>query len=438
MVKTLNIRHVAIIGGGVAGLAAAAELTRHNIKVTLFEASQSLGGRTRSFEYKGSRLDNGQHILLGAYHETLRLLAQAGVKESNVLLRLPLQMIIQDLINKNLFKLKAYNHLPAPLHLIIGLMFAWGLNITEKFAAIYLMIFVKLISFKIQQDLPLINFLESKKQPHTLINKLWEPLCLAALNTPINQASTQIFLNVLHDSFNGKKSDSDMLLPKVDLSTMLVEPLETYITDNGGKIKINTTVKNILQNNDKFTVEANSVTEHFTHVIIAVGPHQLKNLKLNNVSIAQPTKHFNYQPITTIYLQYPADVRLNTPMSGLSNATCQWLFDRGRLCEQQGLIAVVISANGQHQVMTNEELIEKAIAEIQQIYPDISSPIWTKVICEKRATFSCDSSLKRFENRAKIAKLFLIGDYTTDKYPSTIEGAIISGVNVTNSILMES
>ena len=101
MAETLSKQHVAVIGGGVAGLAAAAELTRLNIKVTLFEASQYLGGRARGLDYKGVRLDNGQHILLGAYHETLRLLTLANVKESDVLHRLPLQLTMQNLSNKS-------------------------------------------------------------------------------------------------------------------------------------------------------------------------------------------------------------------------------------------------------------------------------------------------------------------------------------------------
>ena len=433
MAEALNTRHVAIIGGGVAGLAAAAELTRNNIKVTLFEASQYLGGRARGLDYKGVRLDNGQHILLGAYKETLRLLALAGVKEEDVLLRLPLQLIMQDLADKKQFSLKACNTLPAPLHVLAGFMFASGLSLKEKFASIQIMVWMRLHGFKLKEDLPLADFLTARKQPKTLTSKLWEPLCLAALNTPLALASTQIFLNVLRDSFNGKKTDSDMLLPKVDLTALFAEPIAAYVTANGGEIKTNTTVQNIQEKDGEFTVETNTTAEYFSHVIIAVAPHQLKSLKLNIESINQSTKHFSYQPITTIYLQYPESVRLSSAMTGLTNATSQWLFDRGLLCGQHGLIAVVISANGEHQTLSNAELTEKVIAEIQQLYPQTPAPIWTKVITEKRATFSCEPSLARPSSKVTIKNLYIAGDFISTRnveedYPATIEGAVRSGV----------
>ena len=440
MAEALNAPHIAIIGGGVAGLAAAAELAQNTTKVTVFEASQYLGGRARGLDYKGVHLDNGQHILLGAYHETLRLLALAGVKESDVLLRLPLQMVMQDLKHKSLFTLKACKILPAPFHMLAGFVLASGLRFTEKICAIRLMIWMKIHRFNIQQDMPLLDFLTAKKQPNSLVTKLWGPLCLAALNTPIARASTQIFLNVMRDSFNGKKTDSDLLLPKVDLSTLLANPLAAYVLTHGGELKNITTVQSIQQTDSGFAIETNFATEHFSHVIIAVAPHQLKNLKLNLETLGQPTSNFTYQPISTVYLQYPKYVQLYNAMTGLTNATSQWLFDRGLLCGQHGLIAVVISARGEHQTLNNVELTEKTIAEIKVLYPQIPTPIWTKVITEKRATFSCEPGLMRTNSNTAIKNLYFAGDIVSSgdvehDYPATIESAVRSGVRSARLIL---
>src|SRR5690606_2191525 len=152
-------KHVAVIGGGCAGLAAAATLAQHGVAVTLFEASPTLGGRARGVQYKKEKLDNGQHILLGAYSETLNLLKLAGVREEDVFLRLPLQLAM--LKAKNTFKrdsdsysfeLRAVTCLPAPLHILAGLLKARGLSFSERMAAIRFMIWMKLKGFQLSKD----------------------------------------------------------------------------------------------------------------------------------------------------------------------------------------------------------------------------------------------------------------------------------------------
>ena len=240
-----NTKHVAIIGGGMAGLAAAAKLCQRGIAVTLFEAAPQLGGRARAFGYQGTQLDNGQHILLGAYHQTLALLTLVGVDESQAFMRFPLQLNMTNTQTKQGFLLKPITALPAPLHFLAGLMLAKGFNLQDKCSAIKLLIWMRLNAFKLPKDTVLNGFLMAKKQTPRIIQTLWEPLCLAALNTPIAQASTQVFLNVLHDSFAKHKTDSDFLLPRTDLSNCLAEPLANYIQQHCGKIMTGATVKQI-------------------------------------------------------------------------------------------------------------------------------------------------------------------------------------------------
>src|SRR4051794_12852322 len=135
--------HVAVIGGGCAGLSAAVALVEQGIQVTIFEASSQLGGRARTVAVENNSLmhllDNGQHILLGAYHETLALLKKVGIKEQNAVLRLPLQINMQTVFANSAFSLKSAGYLPAPLNLLIGLLFSNGLSFKERIAAIKLM-----------------------------------------------------------------------------------------------------------------------------------------------------------------------------------------------------------------------------------------------------------------------------------------------------------
>lgn len=423
----MQYKTVAIIGGGMAGLAAAAKLTQSGVKVTLFEASANLGGRARRVDYNGLALDNGQHILLGAYQETLALLRLANVDIQQAFMRLPLQLHMQDLLSQKTFTLKSCNLLPAPLPILAGLLLAKGLPLGSRISALKLMVWMKLHQFKLPQDQDLSLFLRQKNQPQDVIRTLWEPLCLAALNTPIALASTQVFLNVLRDSFAHKKSDSDLLLPRSDLTTLLAEPLANYIKNNGGEIITGTAVKNIEPSSNGFIVEK----QLFSHLIMACAPHQLS---LFNLPFSEPVQDFTYQPITTVYLQYNQQITLPRIMTGFVNSLAQWAFDKGQLSNQAGLIAVVISAHTPFET-THEALIEKITLELQTAFPALEKPLWAKVITEKRATFSCNTHLVRPTAITQYKNGWLAGDYIAGDYPATIEGAVRSSTFVANLII---
>jgi squalene-associated FAD-dependent desaturase len=425
--------HVAVIGGGCAGLAAAATLAEHNVPVTVFEAAKQLGGRARGLHWKGKRLDNGQHILIGAYRDTLRLMRLAGVDESHALLRLPLQ-----LIQHGQFRLQAPSWLPAPLHILHGLLCAQGLSRSERFAALRFMIRLRLANFHLAQDIPLVTLLAENKQPEKVTRWLWEPLCLAALNTPLAQASAQVFLNVLRDSFSQSKRDSDLLLPRVDLSALLAEPLARYIESRGGAIRLGTTVTAIASQDGGYTITADEREHHYTHVVLAAAPFRLEKLASSLPQLATAIRAcagYGYQPIATVYLQYPEQVCLPYPMLGLTGAHAQWLLDRGGLDGQAGLLAVVISAEGPHMELDQDTLAQRVAGEIAQAFPDFPRPLWHKVIIEKRATFACVPAMPRPAQQTESPHLYLAGDYTAGDYPATIEGAVRSGIACAHQIL---
>lgn len=424
--------HVAIIGAGCAGLAAASLLARSGTSVTLFEASPQLGGRARGIAYQGLTLDNGQHMLLGAYQETIALLQLAGVDLSQAMHRLPLSMCMVSPHSQ--LKLNTCTLLPAPLHLLAGLLMAKGLSTHDKYLAIRFMGLQQLRQFKLTTDLPLAQFLQQQRQSPFLVAHLWEPLCLAALNTPLAQASSQVFLNVLRDSFTGKKTDSDFLLAKHDLSSLIATPLSQYLTAHGANIT-HATVQHISPCEAGFTLQSQANTQTFSHVIIAVGPHQLSHILPSALASSVDMPQLSYQPITTVYLQYTTTQTLPQAMLGMVGTLSQWAFDRGQLCGQHGLIAVVISACGAHQNMSHAELAHHISAELQNLNPNLGDPIWHKVITEKRATFSCNAGLQRPSNHTEIANLYLAGDYTAGDYPATIEGAVRSGLQAAKLVI---
>lgn len=422
----------------MAGLAAASTLASRGIKVILLEAAAQLGGRARSvaIEYNSQviQLDNGQHIMLGAYRETLNLLKRVGVNSQDAFMRIPLDLQLQSSTqrdgNKTVFKLNAPSYLPAPLNQLLGFLSCQGLSWHERIAAIRFMLRLKNNQYQLAIDSPLADFLQQNQQSSHLIKMLWEPLCLAALNTPVSLASSKVFLNVLKDTFNSKQN-SDFLLPKQDLSQLFAQPIAHYLKKHGAKIQLNQRVKSIKADKTGYVVYTKDAQLKASHVIVAISPVRLRNVitELPKLEFAaQQTDRYDYQPIYTIYLQYERNVTLPKPMLGLVGGVSQWVFDRGILCGQSGLMAVIISANGKHQQYSQETLALRVAQELRDAFPQLTKPLWHKVIAEKRATFSCDVNLPRPANLTSYTGLYLAGDYTYADYPATIEGAVRSGL----------
>lgn len=421
--------NVAVIGAGWAGMAAAVTLAQARIPVTVFEAARHLGGRARTVEIEGLRLDNGQHILIGAYRETLCLMRAVGVDPEQLLLRQPLAI---DYPGR--FGLRA-PRLPAPLHLLIALLGARGLAWSERIAAIRFITAMRRNGYRIDADMPVAELLASQGQTGALARYLWEPMCVSALNTPAASASAQVFLNVLRDALDGARANGDFLIPRTDLGKLFPEPAADFVRARGGAIRLGTPARTLDTTVEGFVL--NSGAERYSHAILAVGPHQLDPL-LERFAALAPLRAsaaaFAYEPIYTCYLQYPQAVRMPLPMTGFDDGSIQWIFDRGRLNGMAGLLAAVISARGAHQNTSQEALAGAIHRELAAFLPRLPAPLWSRVIAEKRATFSCRPGMARPANRTAVERLYLAGDYTASDYPATLESAVRSGVHAANLV----
>jgi squalene-associated FAD-dependent desaturase len=396
-------QRVAVVGAGYAGMAAAVTLAERNIPVTVFESGPVPGGRARRVVSQGHSIDNGQHVLVGAYGELLRLMRTVGVPESAVL-RVPLELRYPDK-----FSFRAL-WLPSPLDLLGGLMLARGVPLGERLGALQ---FVNSLR-RMREDMPVAELLRRHRQEGAIGHYLWRPLCVSALNTPVEIASSRAFLAVLRDALLGGKGASDLVLPRVDLSRLFPDPAAEFVRRNGGEVRLRTPVDNLSSLND------------FSSVIVAVGPHQLKAL------LPGLAEHFTYQPIYTCYLQYRETTTLGFPMIGLADGLVQWVFDRGRLLGEKGRLACVISAQGDHQQMSQEELAETCHRELQKAGLVDEKPQWSRVIAEKRATITCEVGLKK--PAMESGGVYLAGDYVDPEYPPTLEAAVRSGVRAASAL----
>ena len=301
------------------------------------------------------------------------------------------------------------------------------------------MAWAQFTKFRLARDTSVADLLTSKRQPDAVLRFLWNPLCVAALNTPPSQASAQAFLHVLRDSLNGSRADSDLLLPTLDFSALFPERAARYVQARGGVMRLGVTVDAVLQKDGGFELAADG--ERFTHAILAVSPHRVGALLAHYAELASIVRmidQFAYQPIYSVYLQYAPGSRLPFRMGGLETRYSQWLFDRGQLCGQDGLIGVVISAAGAHLGLGHEDLARAVHAELVENFPGLGNPQWHQVIAEKRATFSCTPGLRRPNNATAVAGMYLAGDYTASEYPATIESAVRSGVTCAKLVLENS
>jgi squalene-associated FAD-dependent desaturase len=440
---------VAVVGGGWAGCAAAVELAAAGRQVTLYEAARSLGGRARGVEVRGRMLDNGQHILLGAYTDTMRLLRRVGIDPKAALLHLPLQMRYPEASGGMDF---VAAHLPAPFHLAVALLRAKGLATADKLSLARFSSTARWMGWQLNTDCSVSELLERFDQTPRLVHLMWRPLCLAALNTPPERASAQVFLAVLRDSLGAsKRSASDMLLPRHDLHALFPRAAASFIEAHGGAVHCGAKVTAIVQDQGGWRIDAaghavgGNLSERFDAVVLATPPPAaaalLENLPLG--PIAQQLSAFNYEPITTCYLQYSADVRLDLPFYALlddpaSGHWGQFVFDRGQLdAGQAGLCSVVVSASGAAAALGQAELARAIAAQLATVFgrPALNDPAWTQVITEKRATFACTPGLRRLATTTGLDGLVLAGDYTASDYPATLETAVRSGAAAAKAII---
>lgn len=431
-------KKVVIIGGGWSGLAAAIELVRHEIPVVLLESAKQLGGRARSVHIDELRVDNGQHMLIGAYEATLDLLRLIGIDENDVFKRQALSL--QWLRTNSRPVSLCAPGLPAPFHLAWALLSAKGLSFSDRLSALKFSHKLQKLDFKIKEDCSVESLLQKNNQSTTLINALWEPLCLGALNTQIHEASAQIFLRTLSDSFRHARRDSDLLLTRKDLGSIFPEPALDYIETHKGSVRLGQRATALTVIDNKVSRVALAEEQIDTQYVILATPSNITKTLIEPHAglrdISAQLQNIQHRPICTVYLQYAENVKLERWVNGSLDTTTQWIFDR-RLYGQNGLMSVVISGNGNHMDWDNEKLCAVVEKELAAHFPHWPKPLSSHVIREKRATFAATVNINQYrpDSQTPVEGLWLSGDYTDTGLPGTLEGAIRSGLQCAQQII---
>ena len=424
-----------MVGAGWAGCAAAAELAAQGASVTLLEASEELGGRARRVPLllagQPHIVDNGQHLLLGAYTHTAALFELLNVDFEAVVERRAFELCYPDG-----FRLKAAQ-LPAPWHLAAALLTARGVGCSDRVTMIALLRNLKNSNWIIGRDRSTTEWLRERNQTPHVIRRVWRPLALAALNTPLDRASAQIFANVLRDSLGASSDASQMWLPRADLSALLPDAVETYLRTRGGEVHRDARVERIacngrfqleLRNEPRRTIEVDAV-------VYAAPPAYLERIAGPNGALApifEAVSRFEYEPLYTVYLKYPPGVRVARGMLALvddpaKRRYAQWVFDRGTLDPRNaGVLAAIISSSGAHEGEPIDDVCQAVAAQLTDELR-LPTPLDARAIAERRATLAAVPDLKRAPNRTPLTGFVLAGDWTESDYPSTLETAVRSG-----------
>jgi squalene-associated FAD-dependent desaturase len=420
LARPLTPLRVAVVGAGWAGIAAAVHARAVGHEVELYEMAPQPGGRARTVQVAGHELDNGQHILIGAYSATLELMRIVGADPATLLHRLPLALQYPD---GHGLVLRPGAPIAAFARAVLG---RTGWRWSERLALLGAAARWAAMRFRCADQLSVAQLCHSL--PAKVQQQLIEPLCVAALNTPASQASAAVFLRVLRDALFSGPGSSDLLLPGTSLGALLPRPAAAWFERQGVRLHAATRVSELQPYGTAWRLDG----QRFDAVVLACSAAEAARLAAAIApDWARQAAALRYEPIVTVYL-HCSGARLALPMMALhadTTAPAQFAFDLGALGGATGVFAFVVSGARDWierglQATASATLAQALAAFAPATWPQ--TPTVLHVAAEKRATFRCTPGLQRPE--PSIApRLRAAGDYVAGPYPATLEGAVRSG-----------
>ncbi|MCH7342104.1 hydroxysqualene dehydroxylase HpnE [Pelomonas sp. CA6] len=423
---------VAVVGGGWAGLAAAVRACELGAQVHLYEMAARPGGRARSLDGGEPSLDNGQHILIGAYADTLALMRRVGADPERLLLRLPLRLSYPD--GDRL----ALGRGPTALAFTRAVLTAPRWPWAARLSLLRRLLRWRVRGFHAADDMTVAGLCEGL---HALPwREFVAPLCVAALNTPPERASAAVFLRVLRDALFSGPGGADLLLPRQGLGALLPEPALRWLHAQGAVVQRGHRVQGLRPAGVPGGWLLDEDPRPFDAVLLCCSSQEAARLTQPQAPAwsAQATG-LSFEPIVTVYLTHPG-ARLPAPMLALHegpDAPAQFAFDLGQLGLAPGHFSLVISGAAPWLKRGLQATSRLALHQARQALGWGDGGQIHQVIAEKRATFSCTPGLRR--PPARVAPgLWAAGDYVQGPYPATLEGAVKAGLAAAEAALGQS
>lgn len=425
---------VAVIGGGLAGLAASCALADSGYAVALFERRPYLGGRASSYEHPGTGevVDNCQHLLLGCCTNLIEFYQRLGVGDK---IRWFDEMTFIE-PGGRVSRVKP-SWMPAPLHNAPSFLNAHYLSLRDKLAIGRAFVAMS-GELPADSDENFLHWLQRHGQTPHAIERFWKPVLTSALNEDLDRMSVPHSMQVFRKSFLKSPQAGRIGLPTVPLSQLYASTAD-YIQQRGGEVRLRSAVTSIRPQAGRVTITGSAGQEDFDYAVLAVA-FQVASGMLPQDSAAEPLKtslqQFVGSPITGIHLWFDREIT-PLPHAALLDRTIQWMFQKSKFQEERyregagSYVELVVSSSKSLVQKSREEILDLAQRELTEFLPDCKQARIVKaaVIKEVYATYSIVPGLDRYRPAAKSAwpRLFLAGDWTATAWPSTMEGAVRSG-----------
>ncbi len=423
-----------VIGGGLAGLTSAVYLSESGIDVDLIEASPKLGGRTYSFHSKEQKtiVDNGQHVLMGCYNHTLEYLTKIDALNTLTFQKHLCVNYVER--GGRQFKLEANGKL-YPFNLIIGLLKFKAISFNDRIKIIGLFKTVLFSNPDNYNDQTVYEWLIAKTQSKESIRLFWDMLVVSIMNTKPELAAAKLFASTLKKVFLSGNAGSKMIIPNKGLSEVFCDKAVKVIEENNGNIHYSERVVELEFVNDRITkvITNNRIYSDFDFLISAVPFFSLIKFYPSK-SLLQFEKYFNYSPIVTVHLWLKENI-FSKDFYGFLDSEIHWLFNHGAHISLLTSNAVALSQK------TKKEILAIFQSELKAFFPNFDSEniLSSIIIKEKRAGFLPTNKYENIRSQIKsdFSNLIFAGDWTNTGLPSTMEGAVKSGISACAEVKKE-
>jgi zeta-carotene desaturase len=446
---------VAIVGGGLAGLAAACALSESGFRVTLFERRPYLGGRASSYEHPGTGevVDNCQHVLFKLCTNLIAFYKQIGIEDK--IRWFDRMTFIEPGGRRSVLK---SSFLPPPFQVTPSFWTFKFLSAWDK-----LMLSRGLLALIVGQPKDdgssFQEWLHLQHQTHNAIERFWKPILVSALSEDMDRIAVPYAAQVVRESMKSDEARA-MGIPSVPL-TALYDAAREYITTHGGSVRLRSSVQSFLPTDKGVRLRVQDSEEEFDYVVLAVAFDSLAKLLPDSADtqhLRDKLSHFETAPITGVHLWFDRQIT-DLPHAVLLDRTIQWMFHKSMLLEKNSAfisngdssagkngerpsyVELVISASKSLIEKSRQEIIDMALSELREFFPAArdASLVKATVIKEVNATFSPKPGIDRYRPTSQTPwpRIFLAGDWTATGWPATMEGAVRSGYIAAEAILAQ-